>query len=694
MIEQHSAFFTDLSVILSVAAVSAIIFHRFRLPVVLGYIFAGFIIGPHFTSLGIISSKENIHAISELGVVFLLFSLGLEFNLNRLKGVGVAAFLAGAVEIGGMLVIGNMFGRVMGWDQGESMFLGAILAISSTTIIIKVLSDMNLKKEAFAEMIFGMLIVEDLAAILIITLLSGATAGQSLFSMSSLPTLAYLLVFLTSSLVVGLLVIPKITNIVASYKNDELLLMLSLGLCLGFCMVVAALGYSLALGAFIMGAILGSTKAVWRIENIIAPIRDLFCAVFFVSVGLMIQPSTIASHPGTVGIIFLLLIMGKSILCSLGAFIAGRDFTSSLKVGMGMAQIGEFSFVIAALGVSNGVIDESLFSIVISVSILTTITTPLFIRFSEPFAHFILRRAPAILLSYIDLYYKWNTRFRERSHSHAVQNILKNISFKLVIFIMLIASAFLIALFLARVLPTIFPIPPKFIPWLETALWLTAVLGSMPIILPLIKKMKAFGMILAELGITENLGGSQYQNLRTILANIFLLIGFGVLILYGGILSAAILPTWNLLFLLAAIVGLLVYFFKDAFNNIYIQGIHTLSQNLSPEDIEEEDKAILLKKDEKIPGRIQELHTIQNIIQKGSALDGCSIQNTDLGKDTGAFIVAIDRDSGTIVRPSGEEELMEGDVILLMGSLTQLANARPLFELEDHTISPDGNTPK
>ncbi|MBF0431353.1 MAG: cation:proton antiporter [Fibrobacteria bacterium] len=678
---EQVAFFHDLAIVLVVAAVSAVLFFRFHLPVVLGYIFAGFLIGPYFPYFTLISNESNIHTLSELGVVFLLFSLGLEFNLRKLRAIGTAAVLAGAVEIGGMLALGNLAGRFMGWGQRESMFLGAMLAISSTTIIVKVLTELKLKKETFADIVFGMLIVEDLGAILLLTLLSGTADGPSLFSMASLTTLGYLLVFLITSLILGLLIVPKITGFISSFKNDELLLISVLGLCLGFCLLVSNLGYSVALGAFLMGAILATTKAIGHIEKNIVPIRDLFCAVFFVSVGLKMNPSSLINNPGTIIIIFLVLIVGKTVLCSVGAFFAGKDFTSSLKVGMTMAQIGEFSFVIAALGVSQGALSNSLYSAIVSVSIISTFTTPLFIKSSETGARFLLKRLPDIVLSYLDLYYQWTLRFAERSRSNVVQNMLRRIGVKLGIFAALIAGVFIIALFLSKAVPALFPMPRHYIPWLETVLWLAALLSCMPILLQAIKKIKALGMILAELGITQNIAGSRYKEVRTILTNFFMLLGVSILVLYGGLLSSAILPAKNMLFFLIIIIGAVAYLMRNSFDNIYNQGLYMLTRQFERDEIEETAGGLTVPDQiEKKQIMLNELHTFQIEIEEGACTEGTLIRDTELRTRTGASILAIERGTQLFVNPGPEEEIITGDKLMLMGTPHQLADAQNLFE--------------
>jgi CPA2 family monovalent cation:H+ antiporter-2 len=680
---QHDSLIKDLALVLSVAALVLLLFRRFRLPGVLGYILAGFIIGPHLLPVPLIHNENNIHTLSQLGVIFLLFTLGLEFRLRRLREVGMAALLAGFVEIGGMFLIGNLIGRGLGWSQTESLFLGAVLAISSTTIIVKVLSELGLKKEPFTRMVYGMLIVEDLAAVLFLALLSGIASGPSLFGSHALLILGQLVVFLAVTLVLGLMLIPGFMGWVEKFKSDEVVLITVLGLCLGFCALVNALGYSIALGAFLMGGLLAESRAIGRIKALMSPLRDLFCAVFFVSVGLMLEPSALAENPGTIFLLAAALIMGKTVLCSLGSFIAGRSLSDSLRVGMSMAQIGEFSFVIAVLGVSQGVVRESLFPIAVTVSILTTSATPWFIRWSDRSAGLILRFSPQFILSSINLYYQWTERFAERSRSNAVQQILKRITMQLALFSSLIAGAFLIALFLSRVIPAVLAVPEKFVPWLQTVIWLVALLGAMPVILAALRKTRALGMILAELGISESLVGSRYQEVRNLLANIFYLLGVALLVLYGGLLSSAILPTGGL-YILPIVAGLLVFFLRDSFNKIYFQGKAALSQTFSrpPAD---ETHSRETRKTGSITRSTRVLEKSRMIllpVPEEAPVSGMRIRETELRTRTGASILAIERPQDLCVNPGPEEEMNPGDSVLLFGEPAQLAEARALFEPE------------
>lgn len=420
------AFLQDLAVVMIVAAVVTIIFHRLKQPVVLGYILAGVIIGPHTPPFPLIHDEETIKTLSELGVVLLMFSLGLEFNLRKLQQVGGTAFLAAFLEILLMVWVGYEIGRLFGWSTMDSIFLGAMLSISSTTIIVKVLAELGKTKERFAELIFGILIIEDILAIVMIALLSGIAMTGELSVGELGVTIGKLAIFLVAALVAGLLAVPRLIGYVAGFKSNEMLLVTVLGLCFGFSLLAVKLGYSVALGAFIIGAVIAEAREIGRIEILTEPVRDMFSAIFFVAIGLLIDPKLLAAHWVPVLVITLAVILGKISTCAFGAFVGGQDSHTALRVGMGLAQIGEFSFIIAALGLSLGVTSAFLYPIVVTVSAATTLTTPYLIKNSERLVGWFDRLAPERLVNYLTIYTRWISQWREGRHrSLAVRLIRK-----------------------------------------------------------------------------------------------------------------------------------------------------------------------------------------------------------------------------------------------------------------------------
>ena len=393
----------DLAMILLVAGVTTILFKKLNQPLVLGYIIAGFITGPHFSFFPTVSDSANIQVWSEIGVIFLLFALGLEFSFYKLKSVGNTAFIATAVEIGGMLGVGYVAGSLLGWSHMDSIFLGGMLAMSSTTIIIKAFEDLKLKGQRFTEMVFGVLIVEDIAGIIMMVMLSTlAAAGISTLELAmGVGRLAF---FLTLWFVMGMYLIPTFFKKAKDLMNDETLIVASVGLCLGMVVLATHMGFSAALGAFIMGSLIAEAPNAEHIEHLVKPVKDLFGAVFFVSVGMLVDPSLLWQYWFPIVCLVAVTIIGKLIFSTGGVLAAGQNLNISMHCGFSLAQIGEFSFIIASLGMSLGVISDFLYPIIVAVSVVTTFTTPFFIMAANPAYKAVNKILPNKLLQWLDRY--------------------------------------------------------------------------------------------------------------------------------------------------------------------------------------------------------------------------------------------------------------------------------------------------
>ncbi len=392
--EQLPGLIKDLALILVVAAFVTLLFRRLRQPVVLGYIIAGFLVGPNISLTPSVADTENVETLAHIGVIFLLFSLGLEFSFKKLIRVGGAASITAFVEITFIVIAGYYVGRWMGWSFMDSIFLGGMLASSSTTIIIKAFDDLGVKTKQFARIVVGVLIVEDIVVVMLMVLLSTVAVTRQFAGAEMLLTIAKLLFFLGLWFITGIFLIPSFMKRAKKLLDDEALLVLSVGLCLGMVVLAVSAGFSAELGAFIMGSILAETIAAERIEKIFNPVRDLFASIFFVSVGMLISPETIVQYKWPVLIITGLTLTGKLFSSFLGALISGLPLKQSIQVGMSMAQIGEFAFIVATLGMSLGVISDFLFPVAVGVSAITTFTTPYLIKFSEPVYNYVEKRLP------------------------------------------------------------------------------------------------------------------------------------------------------------------------------------------------------------------------------------------------------------------------------------------------------------
>jgi monovalent cation:H+ antiporter-2, CPA2 family len=384
----------DLALILIAGAVTTLLFRKIKQPLVLGYIIAGFLVGPHFSLTPTVVDNANVKTLAEIGVIFLLFSLGLEFSFKKLLRVGGASSITALVEIAFITVTGYFLGRQMDWSVMDSLFLGGMLASSSTTIIIRAFDELGIKTKHYASIVFGVLVVEDIVVILLMVLLSTMAVSKQFEGMELLFTVTKLLFFLALWFLAGIFLLPTFLKRAKKLLDDEAMLVLSIGLCLGMVVVATQVGFSAELGAFIMGSIMAETTSAERVEHLIKPVKDLFGAVFFVSVGMMIDPQAIVEYRWPVLWITLLTLFGKLFSTTVGALLSGQPLKQSIQVGMSMAQIGEFAFIVATLGLSLGVISPFLFPVAVGASAITTFTTPYMIKFSEPFYNLIVKVLP------------------------------------------------------------------------------------------------------------------------------------------------------------------------------------------------------------------------------------------------------------------------------------------------------------
>ncbi|REA60651.1 sodium:proton antiporter [Dyadobacter luteus] len=384
----------DLALILIVAAITTLLFRRIKQPLVLGYIIAGLLVGPHLSLTPTVVDTTNVKILADIGVIFLLFSLGLEFSFKKLMRVGGAASVTAFVEILFITITGYFLGKLMGWSTMDSMFLGGMLASSSTTIIIKAFDELGVKTKLFARIVFGVLVVEDIVVILLMVLLSTVAITQQFEGSEMLFTVAKLLFFLVLWFIAGIFLLPSLLRLVKPLLDEETLLVLAIGLCLGMVVLATQVGFSAELGAFIMGSILAETTTAEKVEHLLTPVKNLFGAIFFVSVGMLIDPEMIIEYRWPVILVTSWTLIGKLGSTTIGALISGQPLKQAVQVGMSMAQIGEFAFIVAALGLSLGVTSDFIFPVAVGASAITTFTTPYLIKFSEPFYNFISGKLP------------------------------------------------------------------------------------------------------------------------------------------------------------------------------------------------------------------------------------------------------------------------------------------------------------
>jgi monovalent cation:H+ antiporter-2, CPA2 family len=394
----------DLSLILTMAGIITLIFKKLKQPIVLGYILAGLLVGPNFSLFPTITDIKTIEIWAEIGVIFLLFSLGLEFSFKKLVKVGSTAAITGLFEVGMMLVTGYVSGQLLGWNKIDSLFLGGIIAISSTTIIFRAFEELGLKTQQFTRVVFGILVIEDLTAVLLMVLLSTLSISQQFAGAELFSSILKLFFFLTIWFLGGIFIFPTLLRRYRTLMNDESVLITSVALCFGMVFLVTQAGFSAALGAFIMGSILAETTHAEKIEHLLKPLKDLFGAVFFISVGMLINPSLLVEYGTTTLILVLVVVIGKTTYVTFGALISGQPLNKSIQSGMSLSQIGEFSFIIANLGLTLKVTSNFLYPIAVGVSVITTFTTPYMMRASEPLYNWLNQRFPESWRLYLNRY--------------------------------------------------------------------------------------------------------------------------------------------------------------------------------------------------------------------------------------------------------------------------------------------------
>jgi CPA2 family monovalent cation:H+ antiporter-2 len=679
----HGAFLHDLATVMLVAGVVTLIFHVLKQPVVLGYIVAGLIVGPYTPYVPLtVHDKDTINLLSELGVILLMFGLGLHFSIRKLAQVGVTAVLGSGIELIGMGLGGYAVGRMFGWPVIDCIFLGAMLAMSSTTIIIKALEGLKLSKEKFADLTFGILIVEDIVGIAIIALLPAVAKTGSLPAAEVLKTLSGLGVFLVSVLVVGLLLVPPLLRYVARFKNNEMLLIVALGLCFGVSLIAMELKYSVALGAFLIGAIIAEARERAKVEALVDPVRDMFSAVFFVSIGMLIDPTMLLKYWLEILIITILVIVGKIVTCSLGTFLAGHDGRTSIRVGMAVSQIGEFSFIIATVGLQLGATSDFLYPIAVTVSGITTLTTPYLIQSSDSVIRIGQKILPTSIANYLAIYSAWLSRKNPERGGMQVRKLLRRLTFQIILNMALVTGLFLAAAATAKMLKSSLPALPAWTGGENALVWLAAMVLSMPMLVVSIRKIRAVAAIVAEASVPAAAAGKNVTNIRNVISSTIRIAGTTAIAIWIILLSSAILPHWSALIVLILLMTLLAVFWWRTFDKLYIKAQTSLKETLAASAAADIDHAHgpPPDADRALPTVLRGALLEMVPIQPNSPAAGKLIRELELRRRTGASAVGIERNGESIVNPGPDEEFQPNDKVLLLGSRPQLDAALALLK--------------
>lgn len=649
----------DLAIILGAAAISTLIFRRLKQPVVLGYLIAGFAAGPHFPVVPDVVDNEGVKLWAEIGVIFLLFGLGLEFSFKKLAKVGKSAFIAATFEIVTMSAVGYLLGQALGWTTMDSIYLGAILSMSSTTIIIRAFDEAGLKGRAFASLVFGILIVEDLMAILLMVMLSAISVPGSFSGTNLLFLSGRLVFFLLIWFLVGIYLLPSMLKRVRSLLSNEILLILSIALCLMMVVLATKAHFSAALGAFIMGSILAETAEGERIEHLMASVKDLFAAVFFVSVGMMIDPAILYEHFGVVVLITILTIVGKLLGSGFGAVLSGRSLKHSTQAGMSLAQIGEFSFIIASLGVSLKVLSAHVYPIVIAVSAVTTFTTPYMIRYSGPIYNWLEARLPKALLDRLEHY--------ERAMAlPGKENVFKLLWRTYGMLILLNAVVVLaIGLLAGQVaLPMLLNNLPD-AALIRLLACIATLIAASPFLYAI--ALKAPKIISSE-------------DASTLLRLSRLQLGITLLrMVVGFVLIEVIIEQFATTYLLplGLLVGipLLLVIFRRKIEKLYGMVENRFVQNLNAKELAEVES--LSRVPELAPWNAS-LSQIE--LSSDSPIAGQSLEESKFRSRTGATVAMIDRGRRRIFAPHRTERLLPNDELFLIGNDDQLLAAQRLLQ--------------
>lgn len=654
----------DLSLILTMAGIITLIFKKLKQPIVLGYILAGLLVGPNFHLFPTITDIKTIEIWAEIGVIFLLFNLGLEFSFKKLVKVGNTAAITGLFEVSMMLATGFITGQLLGWSKTDSLFLGGIIAISSTTIIFRAFDELRIKTQQFTRVVLGILVIEDLTAVLLMVLLSTLSISQQFAGYELLQSILKLFFFLTIWFLGGIFIFPTLLRRYSNLMNDESVLITSIALCFGMVFLVTQAGFSAALGAFIMGSILAETTHAEKIEHLLKPVKDLFGAIFFISVGMLINPSLLAEYAVPTAILVFVVILGKTTFVSLGAIISGQPLKKSMQSGMSLSQIGEFSFIIANLGLSLKVTSEFLYPIAVGVSVITTFTTPYMMKASEPLSEWLEKRLPEKWKLYLNRYSTSTETIGQTTHwNQIIKSYLQTVILNAVVIIGIVLAA---SRQLADQLHT--RIPETFIT--NAVLFSITFLLISPFLWALVFKRsnrKAYSAIWLS---------------RKYSRGPLLLLEFSrvlIAILLMGFLLNSFFATITALSFAAGIMILGMGIFYQRLQVFYHKIEDRFLQNLNARQLEGSGKSkkILLPWD---------AHFAFLEVSADSNLIGKSLQELKIREKFGINVVLIERGSKTIYLPKPTEVLYPCDRIEVIGTDEQLDSFRGHVE-----ISIDGN---
>lgn len=659
----------DLAVILISAGIFTIISKALKQPLILGYIIAGFLIGPHIRFFFNISSAEAVHQWSEIGLIFMMFGLGLEFSFKKLLKVGSGALVTAGTKFIGVFVIGFIVGQALSWTVMESIFLAGLMSMSSTAVVLKSYDDMGLKNKPYAGLVFGTLVVEDLIAILLMVLLSTMAVSNQFAGGELVGALTKLVFFIILVFVVGIYLIPTLLKKARRYLNDEILLLVSIGLCFAMVSIASAAGFSSALGAFVMGSILAETMESEHIEHLVSPIKDLFGAIFFVSVGMMIAPEIILHNWFVILILVVLVILTHIVFSAIGILLTGNGLENSVHTGFSLAQLGEFGFIIASVGVSLGVMRDFIYPVIVAVSVITTFTTPYMIRLAGPAYSFLLKKMPDGMLNRLNQMERTSkSSAAERSDWHKLLSayFLRILLYSVILVALMIASRTLLEPFVGRLLPNL----SKFV---QNLITVGITLTAMAPLLYGLAVNKGSADVYAK-RLMKAKPSNSWPIMGLLLGRFFLAIAFVLVV----ISTHFDLAGWTALLL---IVGGVVFFLvsRRRVRERSASLESTFFDNLNAKEVQARKNApVTASIKAKMAG--YDVHLDKLEVSADSSYIGLMLKEIPIRDESGANIVKITRGSHVILIPDGEQKVYPGDELLTVGTEEQLAALREMFK--------------
>ena len=659
---------SDLALILICAGIMTLIFKKLKQPLVLGYIVAGFICTPHFKFTPSVVDSASIHIWSEIGVIFLLFALGLEFSFKKLMKVGGSAVISACTIIFCMILVGVFVGWTFGWNRMDCIYLGGMLAMSSTTIIYKAFDDMGLRQQRFAGLVLSILILEDILAIVLMVMLSTMAVSQNFEGGEMVYSILKLLFFLILWFVVGIYGIPLFLKRVRKLMSDETLLIVSLALCFGMVYLAALVGFSPAFGAFIMGSILSETIESEHIGKLVSPVKDLFGAIFFVSVGMMVDPAMIVEYKYQILVIVLAVLLGQTIFGTTGVLLSGQPLKTAMQCGFSLTQIGEFAFIIASLGVSLKVTSHFLYPIVVAVSVITTFLTPYMIRLAVPAYNVIDKYMPSRWRRLLDRY---SSGASVANHSNNWKKLV--IAIIRIVLIYAVLSIAVTALFLHFIVPLATDMLGDL--WgriLGAVLTITAIAPFLRAMIMKKNRSEEFKSLWSD---------SRFNHaplISIILLRIVIAIGFIVFIIENLFRASAALMVGIAIIVVCAMI--LSRFLKK--QSIVLE--RTFVRNLHYKEIQQE---YLGEKQPEYAGRLldRDLHLSDFLIPAESAWAGKTLRELDLGKKYDVHVASIIRGKHRLNIPDGNTCIFPNDLIQVIGTDEQLSLFASVAEKAIHT---------